>query len=126
MSLQPESNLLRVEHVAGVAVVKVVVSALDEANVQAIGEALFAVADSMACPRLRLDLAQVLFLTSTALGKLMALHKRVRAAGGHLALVNVYDHVYEVFDVTRLVQVLDVRRGPGDLPGLASMPPLAC
>ena len=49
----------------------------------------------------------------------------VKAAGGRLSLVNVHDPVYEVFDVTRLVQVLDVHRGPGDRPRSATLPPLA-
>ena len=125
MSLQPNSNLLLVEHVDGVVVVKVAASAIDEANAQALGEGLFAVADSMARPRLRLDLADVRFLTSTTLGNLMGLHKRVREAGGDLALVNVQDPTYEVFDVTGLVQILDVRRGPAEAEGPTAPPPLA-
>jgi anti-anti-sigma regulatory factor len=48
------------------------------------------------------------------LGKLVGLHKRVRAAGGELTLLNVAGVVYEVFEVTRLHQFLDVRRGPDD------------
>jgi anti-anti-sigma factor len=43
---------------------------------------------------------------------LVALHKQLRARRGHLALVNVTDIVSEVFAVTRLDSVLDIRRGP--------------
>jgi anti-anti-sigma factor len=64
----------------------------------------------VACPRLWLDLARVRFLTSTVLGQLVGLHRRVRAAGGELTLLNVAGDVYEVFVVTRLHQLLDVRR----------------
>jgi anti-anti-sigma factor len=48
-------------------------------------------------------------LTSTGLGKLLVLLKRVRASGGQLAVDNAEPEVYEVFQVTRLVPVLDVR-----------------
>ena len=60
--------------------------------------------------------------TWAALGKFVALHKRVRAGGGRLALVNVVDTVYEVFAVTRLNQVLDVRPAAS---GIGCLPPLA-
>ena len=92
---------------------------LNEANVEDLGEELFRLVEGVARPRLRLDLAQVRFLTSTVLGKLVALHKRVRAAGGELVLLNVTGYVYEVFELTRLHQFLDVRRpGPDDSPPL--------
>ena len=84
-----------------------------------LGHELFRLVEGVARPRLRLDLGQVTFLTSTVLGKLVGLHKRVRAAGGELVLLNVAGGVYEVFAVTRLDQVLDVRRsGPEDCPPL--------
>ena len=54
------------------------------------------------------------------LSRLVALHKRVRAAGGELVLANVTDPVYEVICLTRLHEVLDVRR-----PDAGSSTPLA-
>jgi anti-anti-sigma factor len=75
-----------------------------------LGHELFRLVEGVARPRLRLDLARVRFLTSTVLGKLIALHKRVRSAGGELVLLNVAACVYEVFEVTRLHQFLEVRR----------------
>jgi anti-sigma B factor antagonist len=65
--------------------------------------------DGLSQPDLVVDLQDVRYLTSTALGKLVALHKRVKAAGGRLTLMGVGDHVYEVFRVTRLHEILDVR-----------------
>jgi anti-anti-sigma factor len=85
---------------------------LSEANAEDLGEELFRLVEGVARPRLRLDLGQVTFLTSTVLGKLVGLHKRVRAAGGELVLLNVTDYVYEVFELTLLHQFLDVRRPP--------------
>jgi anti-anti-sigma factor len=92
---------------------------LSEANAQAVGQTLARLVEGVARPRLWLDLGRVRSLTSTALGKLVGLHKRVRAAGGDLALLNVTDFVYEVIEVTRLHQLLDVRR-PGPPSPVAS------
>ena len=51
-------------------------------------------------------------VSSVGLGKLIGLHKRVRAAGGLLTLCNVTPFVHEVLEVTRLTTLLDVlRRG---------------
>ena len=65
-----------------------------------------------------LDLAGVTFLGSTALTKLLALDKKVRAAGGRMTLVNLRPTVREVFAVTRLDKVIDVR--PADPRGLSA------
>lgn len=64
-----------------------------------------------------LDFTNVAFLSSVALGALVSLHKQARAAGKHLRLTNVSDAVHEVFEVTRLTAVLDIRRaGAGSAP----------
>jgi anti-anti-sigma factor len=100
-------------HKAGdVTLATVLTPDLSEVNAEDLGKELFRLVEGVARPRLRLDLARVRFLTSTVLGKLVALHKRVRAAGGELVLLNAAGGVYEVFEVTRLHQVLDVRRPP--------------
>jgi len=59
--------------------------------------------------RLHLDLGAVRSPTAGALGALVALHQELRRRGGHLALRNVRPCAYEVFAVTRLNEVLDVR-----------------
>lgn len=61
-------------------------------------------------PALVLDLGEVTELTADGLGQLVSLHKRLRASGGQLVLCNVGERAYEVFEVTRLIDLLDVRR----------------
>ena len=61
-------------------------------------------------PALVLDLSEVNDLTAGGLGQLVSLHKRLRASGGHLVLCNVGERAYEVFEVTRLIDLLDVRQ----------------
>jgi anti-anti-sigma factor len=59
---------------------------------------------------LYLDLSGFESPTAAGLGQLVTLHKRLRASGGRLVLCNVGEAAYEVFAVTRLTDVLDVRR----------------
>jgi hypothetical protein len=64
---------------------------LSEANAEAVGQELLRRTEGVARPRLRLDLASVRFLTSTALGLMVGWHKRVRAGGGELMRLPVTD-----------------------------------
>jgi anti-anti-sigma factor len=41
---------------------------------------------------------------------LVGLHKRMRAVGGKLTLLNVQPPVYDVLEVTRLTSLMDVQR----------------
>ena len=65
--------------------------------------------ESSRCP-LVLDLSDAGVPTAAGLGELITLHKRVRASGGQLVLSNVGERAYEVFKLTRLTDLLDVRR----------------
>jgi anti-anti-sigma factor len=96
---------------------------LTEDHAEALGEELYRLVEGAARPRLRLDLAHVRSLTSGVLGQLVGLHRRVRACGGELVLLNVTGIVYRVFEVTRLDQLLDVRcPGPEGCPPIAAPP----
>jgi anti-anti-sigma factor len=55
-----------------------------------------------------LDLAAVQSLTSSELGTLAGLHRRARAAGGRLTLVNLNPQLYAVFDRLMLTTFLEV------------------
>jgi anti-sigma B factor antagonist len=109
MPLQPRRPLLRVTAVKGTIIVRVAVDDLGEDSIYTVADQLGRLVDGLDQPDLVVDLEDVRYLTSTALGKLLALHKRVKAAGGRLTLMGVGDHVYEVFRVTRLHEILDVR-----------------
>jgi anti-anti-sigma factor len=84
---------------------------LDDSNLKAIAERLYDLVEQHRPARLRLDFGRVELLTSTFLGKLLGLHRRVSAAGGKLALDNVRPPVYEVFESTGLTFFLDVKKG---------------
>lgn len=55
-----------------------------------------------------LDFAQLEYLSSAGLRVLVAAQKQMMAAGGSLRIINLVDDVREVFDITGLIDVLDV------------------
>ena len=81
---------------------------LDEASINQLGEQLFALAAASPAPRLVLDFANVAHMSSSALGMLITLHKRVREKGGLLRLCNILPSIYEVFVITRLNEVFQI------------------
>jgi anti-sigma B factor antagonist len=93
--------------------------ALDEVAISRIRDQLLALADEPGESDVFLDLGNVEYLTSTALGTLVNLHKRLRARGRHMIVGNLSPQVHEVFTVTMLDRLLDLRlAGQGkDLPG---------
>jgi anti-anti-sigma regulatory factor len=62
---------------------------------------------------LLLDLSRVRVPTAGSLGRLVALHNRLRDSGGRLVLCNVGHSAFEVLELTRLTELLDLRRADG-------------
>ena len=63
------------------------------------------------------------YLNGVELGTLIALHKRVRRAGGKLTLFNLANHLHEMFTVTRLDTLLTVcQKGNGEPPNSEPLP----
>ncbi|QDT64668.1 STAS domain-containing protein [Calycomorphotria hydatis] len=75
---------------------------LDETNIQIIGNQLFSLVDEEGRQKIVLDFTNVEYLSSAALGKLITMDKKVKAAKGKLRLCNVRPEIYEVFAITRL------------------------
>jgi anti-anti-sigma factor len=82
--------------------------ALDEHNSQSFGQQLSLLPDVVAHDRLILDLSGLQFVTSTALGVFVAFNRRVRQAGGLLALSNVGPFVREALAITCLDQLMEI------------------
>jgi anti-anti-sigma factor len=87
---------------------------LDGDTAEDFGERLRAVADEHGPRRMILDLGSVSYLSSRALAQLVGVDRRLRAAGGRLSVRNASRLVYEVFAVTNLTGLLDVREASGD------------
>jgi anti-sigma B factor antagonist len=105
-----ENGRLEVSEVGGVTVVRFVDrKILDEANIQELGKELFALVEEDNRKSLLLNFANVEFLSSAALGKLITLDKKVRAHGGKLKLCNIRPEIFEVFAITKLNKLFDIK-----------------
>jgi anti-sigma B factor antagonist len=82
---------------------------LDEETLDKIHDRLLALADEPGESDLLLDFGNVEYLTSTTLGTLVSLHKKLLGRGRHLTVGNLSPQVHEVFAVTKLDKCLDVR-----------------
>jgi anti-sigma B factor antagonist len=100
-----------------IALARLNVKSLGEAEVEPLRTQLLHLLERRRGQDLLLDLGEVEYLTSTGLGLFIDLHRRVREGGGRLSLVNVGEPVYELFSLTHLDTLLDVRReGPEGTP----------
>ena len=101
---------LDIEEVNGVTIAKFTdKKILDENNIQAIGNQLFGLVDDDGRDKIILDFSNVEYLSSAALGKLITMNKKVSEVGGNLRLCSIRKDIYEVFTITRLNKVFDIR-----------------
>ena len=87
---------------------------LDEGNIQEVGQELFHLVEEDQRKQLLLNFNTVDFLSSAALGKLITLDKKVKAQGGKLKLSNIRPEIYEVFAITRLNKLFDIKDDEAD------------
>lgn len=103
MSSPARRRRLEVEQIGDVTVVQFVDrKILDEQNIQTIGEQLFGLVDEEGWKQILLNFANVEYLSSAALGKLITLNKKVQQAGGKLVLCGISPQIIEVFEITKL------------------------
>jgi len=82
---------------------------IDAANIQELGDELFALVEKENRKNLLLNFVSVEFLSSAALNKLIILDKKVKAHSGKMRLCNLKPEIYEVFAITRLNQLFDIK-----------------
>jgi anti-sigma B factor antagonist len=101
---------LEVSEVGDVTVVRFVDrKILDEGNIQEIGQELFDLVEKEKRKKLLLNFGTVDFLSSAALGKLITLDKKSKTAGAKLKLSNIRPEIYEVFLLTHLYKLFDIK-----------------
>jgi len=68
--------------------------------------------DSVAAPSV-LDFARLDYISSAGLGSLLRTQKRLMATGGGLKLINVNDHIGNVFRFSGFDQIFEIESGGG-------------
>ena len=81
---------------------------LDEVNISQIGERLNGLVADSDSPKVIIDFSAVSHMSSSALGMLITLHKRIREKGGQLRLCAIQPGIYEVFVITRLNEIFQI------------------
>ena len=106
----PEFRRLHVTEVGDVTVVRFRDNKIiEDINIQELGQELFQLVDAQNRKKLLLNFSSVDFLSSAALGKLITLDKKVKAGGGLLKLSNIRPEIYEVFAITKLNRLFDIK-----------------
>lgn len=82
---------------------------LDENNIQIIGNQLFGLIEEDGRKKIVLDFSNVEYLSSAALGKLITLNNKAKSAKGKLRLCGIRPDIYEVFAITKLNTVFDIK-----------------
>ncbi len=87
---------------------------IEDINIQELGQEMFQLVEVDHRDKLLLNFAAVDFLSSAALGKLITLDKKVKARGATLKLSNIRPEIYEVFAITKLNRLFDIKDDEAD------------
>lgn len=81
---------------------------LDESKINQLNQELTKVAEKVAGGKLLLNFNDVHFMSSSVLGKLIALNKRCKADQTALKMCNIAPSIMEVFKITNLHKVFEI------------------
>lgn len=113
--MTPDSPKMNITEMDGVTVVTLAEQRiLDELSISEIGKNLCDLVARVPVPKIVLDFRNVTNMSSSALGMLITLHKRVREANGQLRLCNIQPTIEEVFKITRLNEIFQIHRNQKD------------
>jgi anti-sigma B factor antagonist len=108
---QPQSRrLLDIDTVEGIILVCFRAPRIvQEEDIQATFEQLQRLVDEKPGREFVLDFRKVQFLSSSVLGRLVLLHKKVAPAKGLLLLCGIAKEIFEVFKITKLDKVFTIK-----------------
>jgi anti-sigma B factor antagonist len=116
---------MKVEQAGELTVVRFTLAEIMHVEVIAsVGDALFALVEDEGRRVLLLDLGAVRNLSSAMMGKLVALHRKLLALDGRLALCRINPEVQRTFDLCQLPRLLHIYPTEEEaLRALGSAPP---
>jgi anti-sigma B factor antagonist len=89
-------------------------SILEEKDIQALRESIMSVIEQTERINLILDFCNVRFLSSSVLGLLIRISKKIYERDGQLRLCNINPKIYEAFKITRLTKIFDIYKDTED------------
>ena len=87
---------------------------VEDINIQELAQEMFQLIEKDRREKILLNFSSVDFLSSAALGKLITMDKKVKAGGGMLKLSNIKPEIYEVFAITKLNRLFDIKEEEAD------------
>ncbi len=87
---------------------------VDPANIEEVGDEMFTLLEKDKFKNIILNFDGVEFLGSAALNKFIMMEKKVKAGGGKLRLCSLRAEIMEVFTITRLNRVFDIKKTEAD------------
>jgi anti-sigma B factor antagonist len=87
---------------------------IEDLRIQELGQELYQLVETENRKKLVLNFGSVDFLSSAALGVLIKLDKKVKARKGVLKLCNIRPEIFEVFKITNLNRVFDIKPDEAD------------
>ena len=87
---------------------------IDEEEIQELGQELYDLVERDNRGKIILNFSNVEFLSSAALGKLIGFEKRVKQNASELILTNIRPEIYEVFAITKLTKLFDIKDDEAD------------
>jgi anti-anti-sigma factor len=87
---------------------------IDEQEIQEFGQELYDLVEREGRKKIVLNFGNVEFLSSAALGKLIGFDKRVKQNHAELMLSNIRPEIYEVFAITKLTKLFDIKDDEAD------------
>lgn len=90
---------------------------IDPEAIQELGAELFDLIEREEREKLLLNFADVEFLSSAALGKLITFEKKAKRSGAKLVLTNISPEIFQVFAITNLDKLFTIKDTEAD--GLA-------
>jgi len=88
----------------GILIVSFTLSMLtDDENIEQLGHELFMLVEHFGCRKMILSLQRVRYMTSSVLGKMISLHRKLHRDGGLLVVCNVGPEIDKVMRASRLI-----------------------
>ena len=114
MTMEPKPKI-GVSHEGTVTVVELLdEEILEEGTINTIADSLFAVVADNPEIKLLLSFERVRHLSSSALGTLIRLNKRVEESNGILKICHLRKSLLEIFKITKLNRLFDIKEDEAD------------
>ena len=87
---------------------------VEDINIHELGQELFDLVEVEGRQKVLLNFSAVEFLGSAVLSKLISLERKAKAHGGALKLSNIRPEIHEVFKITMLTRLFDIKDEEAD------------